>query len=211
MERTHAPAWYLDPAEPGRLRRWDGAAWTDETKPIPSWLYGYPIARGPVRRYRQPRTTAVRRLWAVATICLATAVVLLLALSSTLTPATVESERVSDAAFLAGAAEACTRANEGVLEPLRRGLDERPGLTARLDDVAEDLHQIEFVRTGDDGDRIESWIAAWDALADDFRLRNAAVRRGDDKRVDEIHERLLATRMAINRFVYANGLTVCEV
>ncbi|RMI30956.1 DUF2510 domain-containing protein [Nocardia stercoris] len=31
-----APGWYPDPARPTDLRRWDGYAWTDESRPAPA-------------------------------------------------------------------------------------------------------------------------------------------------------------------------------
>jgi hypothetical protein len=35
-EQFMAPGWYIDPADPGVQRRWDGYGWTEETAPAPT-------------------------------------------------------------------------------------------------------------------------------------------------------------------------------
>ncbi|HEY4268741.1 MAG TPA: DUF2510 domain-containing protein [Galbitalea sp.] len=54
-----SPDWYLDPSTPGQLRFWDGAVWTDHTKPVPTpTAPGMPAPMVAQPDYSQPAQTA---------------------------------------------------------------------------------------------------------------------------------------------------------
>ncbi|GEM_PF-1793791 len=51
--RPSQPGWYVDPDGPGRLRHWDGRAWSGRTRPRPGWLsqaYGYDVGEDDFER-----------------------------------------------------------------------------------------------------------------------------------------------------------------
>ena len=62
MTDTPGAAWYPDPTEPGRLRYWDGARWTEQTRTPPEAATGTPqdaAVGAPLARYSGPAVLVV--------------------------------------------------------------------------------------------------------------------------------------------------------
>lgn len=211
MARTHPPAWYPDPYRPDQLRRWDGAAWTDDVRAVPPWVGGATrLAEGPPPpRFRgrlRNRPTAARRLWSASAITLVFALLLGLSLPSALR--TAEEERVEDPRFLASASVACDRANRDALQPFRAGDGSDPdGLATALEGLVADLRAIDVAP----GDRAvaERWIADWQLLVTTGHRQAEAIEDDDEALARRLNDENLVTRSRINRFAYANGLTAC--
>jgi uncharacterized protein YbjQ (UPF0145 family) len=62
MTDTPGAGWYRDPTEPGRLRYWDGARWTEQTQTPPEAATGTPpdaAVGAPLARYSGPAVLVV--------------------------------------------------------------------------------------------------------------------------------------------------------
>lgn len=62
MTDTPGAAWYPDPTEPGRLRYWDGARWTEQIRTPPEAATGTPqdaAVGAPLARYSGPAVLVV--------------------------------------------------------------------------------------------------------------------------------------------------------
>ena len=73
-----APGWYVDPYGPGRLRYWDGRAWTPATAPFPGGAPAQPDGPPPLDRAVAAQRSADARPWGwrpVVLPCAAVAVV----------------------------------------------------------------------------------------------------------------------------------------
>lgn len=60
--------WYADPAGGGGLRFWDGAAWTEHTRPAPTATSAPAAASGSVRRARTGRRVALAVVMVLAVL-----------------------------------------------------------------------------------------------------------------------------------------------
>ena len=209
--RSHPAAWYPDPQDPRRVRRWDGHAWTDEVRPRPDWLRTVQLSIGPgASRHRLPLGT--RRLWLLtaALLSLGAAVMVLLASGRAADP-----DRVSDAAFLRAAARRCSAATDEVqaVRSAASGIsvDDR---VARADGVASAwAREIEELRdvpvAGEDRARVEGWLASWDRWTSLGHEHADALEDGDDAEVASVAEAAERERAALARFALVNSLPAC--
>ena len=208
VERRHPPAWYPDPHDPARLRRWDGSSWTNDVRPFPDWVRSLRLAPGPPARRPRGRPVIARRLWAASTITLTTALVLLLSLTSPYRR-TVDADRVRDLEFIAAASEVCTRAKEEVLRPYDPDVDDPEELATGVELFVDELRDIDV----DPGDqpRVERWLAAWDEWTEAGHRFAVAQRLGDVDRAKAISQESAAARAEVNRFASANALEPCVI
>ena len=215
MARTHPPAWYPDPYRSDQLRRWDGAAWTDDVRAVPPWVGGATrLAEGPppsrfrgrLRGRLRDRPTVARRLWSASAITLVFALLLALSLPAALR--TVDQEQIEDPRFLAAASEVCDRANRDALQPYRTGDASDPdGLATALEGFVADLRAIDIAPA--DREVAGRWIDEWERLADTGHRHAEALADNDEALARRLNDENLVTRASINRFAYANGLTAC--
>lgn len=203
---AHPPAWYPDPRHPGRVRRWDGRAWTGDVRPMPDWLRTVRLSPGP--RARLPHTT--RALWATSAILLVLGGVLLIVLRITAADTAV---RVGDHRFLRLAEERCAKTEDEVIGPNRRHLT-GPAEAERVDMLATgwdamvvDLRALP-VAPGDEA-KVDRWLGAWErstALVHDYA---GALAAKDTARGTEVLRRSARPKAEMNHFAYANGLNAC--
>ena len=211
VARTHPPAWYPDPYRPDQLRRWDGAAWTNDVRAMPGWVGGATrLAAGPPpARFHVPltdRPALARRLWSASAITLVFALLLALSLPAALR--TAEEARIDDPKFLAAASAVCDRANNDALQPYRTGdVSDPDGLATALEGFVADLRAIDVVP--DDREAAAAWIDDWERLADTGHRHAEALADDDEPLARRLNDENLVTRARINRFAYANGLTAC--
>ncbi|MBW3615842.1 MAG: DUF2510 domain-containing protein, partial [Actinobacteria bacterium] len=91
--RSHPPAWYPDPKDPARVRRWDGRAWTNDVRPLPEWLRTLRLSAGPAVQ----ASRSSRGLWATSAALLVLGALLMVILG---TSGDDDEARIDDAAFI---------------------------------------------------------------------------------------------------------------
>ncbi|HET9442004.1 MAG TPA: DUF2510 domain-containing protein [Acidimicrobiales bacterium] len=207
--QSHPPAWYPDPRDPRRVRRWDGRAWTHEVRPLPDWLRTLRLAPGPGGGGRHARRSG-RWLW------LASAGLLLMGagLMVALTPSTPEVATIDDAAFAEAAETACRRALDDAL-----GLDPddpAPTPAARVaartegwEALVTGLRELEVARA--DRPAVLDWLAAWEVWTDLRHAYARALAGGDEEGAAALLRQLEEARRPITRFAMANGTPSCAV
>jgi len=208
VTRTRPPAWYPDPRDPARLRRWDGRAWTADTRPFPSWLRTLKLAPGPSHRHPSTNRT-VRRLWISSVACLVLALVLLDLLGGGSTVV----ERISDRRFTAAANDACSRTESLDIEPNSQPLrgDAEINRVRRLVEAQERL--VDELRdlpvAAADQDTVDGWLAAWDAWTAAGHRYAQASAAGDEAQARAVSERSRGAKLHIDAFASANGMPHC--
>lgn len=174
-------------------------------RPYPGWLRSLRLSDGPGPR---DRNRAARRLWALSTIAMTSALVLLLALVNANRATTMGDERVRDDEFLAAADRACARADRDVVRPY---VDSGASNPERLADGMERLvlELREFAVAGRDAGRVGAWLDAWDEWVAAGHAYADAVDADDDAKAAKISADSQSAKIAINRFALANGLASC--
>lgn len=211
MARVHPAAWYPDPRDPQRLRRWNGRRWTDETRPFPDWLRELRPAQGPAKRGAPlPRAVVARRLWSASSMALLAAVVILLSLVSSWRSSSVVADRVADRDFIAAAAAICAEAERNVFAPYRDAAVRQPDDLARsVEGVVDNLRAVDVAPA--DREAVDGWMAAWDDWTSAGFAYASALARADADAAEKISADSAVARSVINRFAYANGLTDCAL
>jgi hypothetical protein len=188
---THPPAWYPDPTRPDdRIRRWDGRAWTDDVRPLPTWLRTLQLAPGPPNRV--PRGS--RRLWLISAACLALGAMFTLVLSR---GEIDDPDRLGDRTFAAAADERCATA-------------EAKDHSAQLDEweaVVADLRDLPVASA--DAPAVDRWLRSWDRSIDLGRTRLAALEEGDEAAAERAVARRQDPEAARIRFALVNGMNRC--
>lgn len=208
MTRTRPPAWYPDPRDPGRLRRWDGRAWTSDTRPFPSWLRTLDLAAGP-SQHRSAVNRTIRRLWISSVVCL----VLALALLDVLGGGSTVVERISDRRFAAAANAACSRTEAIDLEPNSRPLrgvaeiERVRGLVEAQERLVDELRALPVAAA--DQRAVDGWLAAWDAWTTAGHRYAQASAAGDEAQARAVSERSRVPKLHIDAFARANGMPQC--
>ncbi|HEX2849323.1 MAG TPA: DUF2510 domain-containing protein [Acidimicrobiales bacterium] len=203
--RAHPPAWYPDPRDPARLRRWDGRVWTTETRPFPEWLRTLELSPGPGRRGR----SRSRRLWMASLSLLAVAVALVWVRE---VPAGLDRERITDTAFVTRANSVCAGVASTVYADTRHHSD-------AIDDAAR-LRELDagWSRMVNDLDAIRATPAAGPKV-DEWRTQWREVVRLLGVYADEIEANgrptpatsraLNRAKQRVDRFAYVNGMNSC--
>jgi hypothetical protein len=203
--RSHPPAWYPDPDHPGRVRRWNGRAWTGEVRPIPDWLRTLRLSPGPIGRV--PHTS--RRLWATSAALFTLGAVLMMAIGA----GTGDADRIGDRAFARLANQRCARAETEVVDPNRKplkGADEvarNERLALGWEQMVADLRQLPVAEA--DAPKVGSWLAAWDrwiSLGHDY---SDALRARNEDEANAVAVRAQRPKLTINRFAIVNDIGNC--
>ena len=220
---AHPPAWYRDPRDPARVRRWDGTAWTDEVRPVPDWLRTLQLSTGPVagptagrgREARRPSTRTVessRRLWwASAALLLAGALVMaFLGFGER----TEDPDRLEDRSLARAADARCAAAGAALGREARRVL-RGPDEVARIERItsAWEATAVELralpVGDPDDARRIETWLATWDRWVGLGHEYADELRTGDTDGARLVLDAASAPRESLRRFALVNGMDDC--
>jgi hypothetical protein len=206
MARRHPPAWYPDPRSPARLRRWNGHAWTADVRPFPDWLRTLRLSPGPAH---QPTNLAARRLWVASVVSVVTAFAALQLLGG----GAAAPARLSDHRFLVAASGACARANATEIAPHLAELH-GDAEVARLDKLAtaqdalvDELRSLEVASR--DQAAVDEWLNKWDAWTTAGHRYAQAAAIGDQARMRTISEHSRSSKIAIDQFAYANGISDC--
>ena len=141
----HPPAWYPDPGNPDRIRRWNGRAWTEDVRPLPTWMRTLQLSPGPPDRV--PRSS--RRLWIISALLLATGALVMVLMSRGFVR---DLDRIEDRRFAAAADARCQAAAASDDD------DGRARLVADLRALPVD---------DDDAPAVDRWLRAWDRWIDD--------------------------------------------
>jgi hypothetical protein len=207
VARARPPAWYPDPRDPGRLRRWDGRTWTADTRPFPSWLRTLQLAPGP---QRPPVTNlAIRRLWASSLVCLVLALVLL----DVLGRGGAFADHVADRRFVAAADAACSRTEALAIAPNAQPLrgtaevNRVRRIVDAQDRLVDDLRSLPVANA--DQPAVDRWLAAWDAWTTAGHRYAQASAEGDVARARQVSEHSRRAKMEIDAFATANGMPHC--
>lgn len=202
---SHPPAWYPDPHDPARIRRWNGRTWTDDVRPLPDWLRTLRLSPGPPNRV--PRTSS--RLWATSAALLLIGAVLMAMLGTSRD----DVDRLQDKAFIASANDRCAATEVSVITPNRRHLD-GAAEAARIDALAagwetmiDDLRQLP--RTPEDAPKIDRWLRSWDQWTTNGRAYADALRARDEREATRVLERSEPHNAAKTRFALVNGMNDC--
>lgn len=210
--RPDAPGWYPDPAG-GRMRRWDGAQWTGESRDMPPWA-GSGAGAGRVRALRR-----TPKHWVVFG---SVAAFLFLAVSYKALNSGVDlpPRTIDDAGFVSAANSTC----KAQLQPLREarpkagtpegkdpGPDEKVAATVddtadRLAALADDLRQL--ARQSPEEGELQAWLDEWDGYAAIGHQYADAVRKKDPGQRDLANDGEASRRRA-DLFAQANGLEDC--
>jgi hypothetical protein len=209
--RSHPPAWYPDPQDPRRVRRWDGRAWTGDVRPLPDWLRTVHLSIGPgSARHRLPLGT--RRLWLVtaALLSLGAAVMVLLANGRATDP-----DHLGDRSFAKAANRRCTEAGDEVaaLRSSANGIDvatrvvRADGVSSAWASAVDDLRDLPVA--GTDRTKVERWFETWDrwtTLGHDYA---DAIDDEDDAGARAIVDAAEGERAALARFALVNAMEAC--
>ena len=225
---AHPPAWYRDPRDPARVRRWDGAAWTDEVRPVPDWLRSVQLSPGPAaspasstggRRggrgpswfSRGPASGTTRRLWwTSAALLLGGALVMAFLALGEPTP---DPDRLGDRSFARAADARCAATGAALGEGIGRVLEgdaevariER--ITSAWEATAAELRALPVDPA--DARRVEQWLRTWDGwvgLGHDYA---DALRRGSDAEARDILDEAAGPQATLRRFAVVNGMDDC--
>ena len=205
----HPPAWYPDPGDPTRLRRWNGSSWTRDVRPPPAWVRSVRLAPGPPGRSLR-RTS--RWLWISSATVLALALLLAAALSGR--GAVGLAPRVSDAEFVRQANDLCAATDQQVvrLHPPTGGSGpaEARRVAALADGFLLLVDQLRAVPVpAADREAVDRWLGAWDRYVVLGYQRAEALDEGDREEADRANREAVAPKREINRFAVANGLDRC--
>lgn len=206
----HPPAWYPDPGDPTRLRRWDGSAWTRDVRTPPPWVRSVRLAPGPPGGRSLRRTS--QWLWMASGTIIALAMVLMVALSGRGTVGM--GPRIADAEFVRQADQLCaaTDAETVRMHPATGGTGpaEAQRVTALADgflQLVDKLRALE-VRAAD-REAVGRWLGAWDRYVVLGYQRAQALEDGDREAAERANREAVAPKREINRFAVNNGLQAC--
>ena len=207
-ERTFPPAWYEDPAQEGRLRRWDGHSWTHDVRPVPGWLGTVRLAPGPAA---SPRRLA-RRFWALSAALTALAFALL---SLVRHGGDDDPDRLQESAFAREASTICDTARRGPLDDVpaarRNGRPADPrrieALATGFEVMVADLRRVEAAVP--DRERVARWLGAWDDYISLGYRYAEALRAGDDLDELQANSDSQLPKQAVDRFSVVNGMNSC--
>lgn len=203
--RSHPPAWYPDPKDPDRVRRWDGRAWTGDVRPMPEWLRTLQLSAGPAGR--SPHSS--RLLWAVSAALLGLGAVLMMILSS----GSDDGSRIRDTAFIRQVNQRCARAEQEIVKPnreQRKGADEADRiekLAGGWEQMVSDLRRLEVAPQ--DQAKVDQWFGAWDRLTELGHQYAEAVAADNSAAAQRVLERTVEPKQDISRFAYVNGMNSC--
>ena len=217
---AHPPAWYRDPRDPTRVRRWDGAAWTDEVRPVPDWLRTVQLAPGPTSSPSSLRRAgasawfsggpASRLWWTSAAMLLAGGLVMaFLALGEP--PA--DPDRLGDRSFARAADARCAATGAALGDGVGRVLEgdaevariER--ITSAWEATAAELRALPVDPA--DARRVEQWLRTWDGWVDLGHDYADALRRGEGDEARTILDEAAAPQASLRRFAVVNGMDDC--
>ena len=219
---AHPPAWYRDPRDPARVRRWDGSSWTDEVRPLPDWLRtlqlspgpaaGAPVRRRPASRLVTPAVAgSTRRLWWTSAALLVAGGLVMAFLG--LGERTSDPDRLGDRAFAEAADERCAATGASLGDGDVRVL-EGPEEVARIERItsaweatAVDLRALPVAPA--DARRVEVWLTTWDRWVDLGHEYAEALRTGDDRSADAALDAATAPQASLRRFAVVNGMDDC--
>jgi Protein of unknown function (DUF2510) len=208
LKAPEAPGWYPDPADNGRMRRWDGSRWTGESRSMPPWAGPKPGGRKRIATH-----------WLVFG-----GVALLLFLLTTFKAFTAKPDlpkrTLFDTAFIAQANAACKaqltpmkaqRPKPGSKQSKDPGTEEQ--VAAQVEDVANRLHalaqDLRAIPVASAGQAaVQGWLADWDAYTDLGHQYADAVRKKESiqtKLVDDAAKR----GQRADLFAQANKLDAC--
>ena len=207
-ERAFPPAWYEDPVQEGRLRRWDGRSWTHDVRPVPAWLGTVRLGPGPTA---SPRRMA-RRFWAVSAALTALAFALLTLVRH---GGGDDPDRLEENAFAREASTICDTARRGPLDDVpaarRDGRPEDPrrieALVVGFEGMVADLRRIEVPVA--DRERVARWLGAWDDYISLGHRYAEALRAGDDRDELRANSDAQVPKQAVDRFSVVNGMNSC--
>ena len=188
--RPHPPAWYPDPGHPERIRRWDGRHWTEDVRPVPTWLRTLRLSPGP--RARVP--AASRRLWVTSAACLLLGAAFLLVLGRS---GGADPDRIGDRAFAAAADARC-----GTVVA-----DDHEELTDEWEQMVDDLRSLPVADA--DTAAVDRWLRAWDRSVALSAGRAEALVAGDEQEAGRLLEQRQAPDAARIRFALVNGMNRC--
>lgn len=218
----HPPAWYRDPRDPARVRRWDGATWTDEVRPVPDWLRTLRLSSGPATtpaaRRQSRRTgsapdggTSSRKLWWISAALLAAGGLVMAFLG--LGERTEDPDRLGDRSFARAADARCAATGSSLGEDADRVI-ESDDEVARIERItraweatAIDLRALPVEPT--DARRVELGLGTWDRwirLGHDYA---DARRTGADDEARMILDEAAVPQAALRRFAVVNGMDDC--
>gem|GEM_PF-3206949 len=208
-----APGWYPDPDDPARMRRWDGAHWTPDHRPLPSW-YSSSHPQGSVLRRN--------RHWVILATVMAF-VVLALGFRSIQPKVKLPPRTVTDAAFIASANRSC----QARLVPLH---NERPRLgtaaaknpgdettvAGQVDHIVSELLALQGELKGLPLDAaqqatVSQWMADWDTYIDYGRQYAGFLRAHDIRSYSSVAQASTTSGQRANLFAQANGLDDCKL
>ncbi|MBW3556379.1 MAG: DUF2510 domain-containing protein [Actinobacteria bacterium] len=204
--RPHPPAWYPDPKDPARIRRWDGRAWTSDVRPLPEWLRTLRLSPGPAGRSSRSN----RGLWATSAALLALGALVMVILDGS---GDVDEGRINDTGFVRQANRRCAQAQQEVVEPNRKaqkGVSQArrvEALASGWEQMVSDLRRLDVGRQ--DRAKVDRWLRAWDSwtrLGHDYA---AALDADDSASAQQVLERSRPSKQEISRFAYVNGMNAC--
>lgn len=217
----HPPAWYRDPRDPTRVRRWDGAAWTDEVRPVPDWLRTVQLSDGPAVTTGTDRPTrsmasggaggSTRRLWWTSAAMLLASGLVMAFLG--LGERTEDPDRLGDRAFARAADARCAATGSALGDRIGRVLEgdaevariER--ITSAWEATAVDLRALPVDPA--DARLVEQWLTTWDRWVDLGHEYADALRTGADDDARSILDEAEAPQATLQRFAAVNGMDDC--
>ena len=188
--RRHPPAWYPDPEHPGRIRRWDGRSWTDDVRPVPTWLRTLRLSPGPTARV----PTASRRLWITSAACLLLGALFLLVLGRSGSP---DPDRIGDRRFASAADDRCAAV----------AADEREELIGEWGRMVDDLRALPVADA--DTAAVDRWLRSWDRSIALTAERAEALAEGDEQEAGRLLDEREAHDATRIRFALVNGMNRC--
>jgi hypothetical protein len=223
---AHPPAWYRDPRDPARVRRWDGTAWTDEVRPLPDWLRTLQLSAGPAASSRsgsasgrggKMRTVAgtgggsSRMLWWTSAALLLAGGLVMAFLG--LGERTEDPDRLDDRSFARAADDRCAATGSALGTGIGRVL-EGDAEVARIERItsaweltAVDLRALPVAPA--DARKVDAWLDTWDRwvrLGHDYA---EGLRAGDDVATREAFDAAAAPKAELRRFAVVNDMDDC--
>lgn len=214
---TKSPGWYTDPDDPGLIRYWNGAVWTEERRPRPSWAP--PL--DPEEAARHEEAIRQRRKWwarGVGSLLVGALLVATLFAVRGDVPA-IPARTVEDTAFTDAANALCAEAMPAIRrQPPQVGSDDKPSadeaLARRVERTATDLEAVVVDLRGlpvadADRDEVDRWLADWDRFVDVGHRYAVALRTADRERYTAVAAEGDAPSRRIFAFSKANGMPEC--
>ena len=214
---TKSPGWYTDPDDPGVIRYWDGAGWTEERRPRPSWAP--PLDPEEAARHEEAMRRR-RKWWARGVGSLLAGALLVATLFAVRgdVPA-IPARTVDDTAFTDAANALCAKAMPAIRrQPPQPGGDDKPSadeaFARRVERTATDLEAVVVDLRGlavadADRDEIDRWLADWDEFVSVGHRYAAALRTGDREHYTAVGAEGDAPSRRIYAFSKANGMPEC--